>query len=134
MTHHDLNCAHGVVSISIAFLAADPRADAVQVDLSVSFLPTDERLEWAVHGEWVADRDLAAFEAQLASSSAAELRTVRGRVLMRVVEAAGHALIEMGPASAPADGAAEACFVRLSTPPGLKDAIGRAFSDYAKWW
>lgn len=44
------------------------------------------------------------------------------------------ALIEMGPASAPADGAAEACFVRLSTPPGLKDAIGRAFRDYAKWW
>ncbi|MFM2348858.1 MAG: hypothetical protein RL654_3611 [Pseudomonadota bacterium] len=63
-----------------------------------------------------------------------DLRTVRGRLLMRVVEAAGHALIEMGPAGAPADGAAEACFVRLSTPPGLKDAIGCAFRDYAKWW
>lgn len=131
---HDLTCVHGPLSLSIEFTAAERAGDTVQVNISVSQLGTNERLEWAVYEVWVADEALARFEAQLASTEDAVLTDTRGEALLRVIDGAGSAALDLGCRPSDDGGRTGRVFASISTPPGLKPVMQRAFLDYAKWW
>jgi hypothetical protein len=132
--NYDLNCVHGPVTLSFEFLAVDNSADAVQISITLSYLPTDERLEWAIHEEWIAHRALSSFEQQLSSDGDAVLMGIRGEPLLRITEESGRALLEVGGTDADPGGIVESGFARIATRSGLKRSVERAFMEYAKWW
>lgn len=132
--HHDLNFAHGSVSLNIEFLAADVAAESVQVNIKVSHLTTDCSLDWAAFEEWVREGDLSRFEEQLASASEAALLSATGKPLIRVFQGPGAEFLEIGSAVFPASHKAGNALARVATEPGLGLALGKAFREYAKWW
>ncbi len=128
-----LTCAHGPLSLSIDFTAAEEGGEAVRANILVTSLGTNERLECALYEVWIAEAALARFEAQLAAVEDAVLTGTHGEPLLRVVSGEQADRIDLG-CPLPALGTTGQVFASIATPPGLKQKLALAFLDYPRWW